>query len=328
MKTLHTKSPCCRGKTYRFGNRRRQCVVCGKTWRIRQKKKGRKRHRVHRELLRRVLVERRTLVQEMRKNYPSLADLRYRFRNSLEWIAGQPRDYCFCSDQLVLLADGLWFRFKREDWVLYLMAVKPLDDNKATLLDTVLLAGKESYENWDTAISTIPDEVKEHIVAFVSDNFRASKRLAHKHHWIHQLCHFHLIAQLQIRRGKRKSVIQGRNTREEIYQNIRKALEASNEQYLKVLQSCLKKLSNSSDCPRKLQMMVNEFLRSIDLYRAYLLYPELNLPTTTNAIESTGKIIRRSTRNISSPKSLYLWAKATIRLRPEITCNGRNFQPN
>lgn len=328
MKTLHTKSPCCQGKVYHFGNRRRQCAICGRTWRIRQKKKGRKRYRVNKDLLKRVLLEGNTLTQEMRKGYSSLSVLRYRFRKSLEWLTSQNRHYSFQSQQLVLLADGLWFRFKKEDWVLFLMAIKPANNNKATLLDPVLLKGKESYENWSAAIDSIPNETKERIVAFVSDNFRPAKRLAREHHWIHQLCHFHLIAQLQVRRGRRKKVLSGRNIREEIYQYIRESLETTDEQRLAFLKSQLQKSSNASDCPRKLRMITNEFLRAINLYRAYLLYSDLNLPTTTNAIESTGRMIRKVMSTISTPQALHFWATSLIRLHSEITCNGKHFQPN
>lgn len=328
MKSLHTKSPCCRGKIYNHGNRRRQCVLCGKTWTIRPKRKGRKSYRINKQLLRRVLLEGRSLKQVFRKEYTALPNLYYRFRQSLEWLSRQPRRYHFCSNKLILVADGLWFQFNKEKWVLFLMALKPTDDNKATLLDPVLLEGGESYDNWQTVLSTIPEEAKERIVALVSDDFRASDRLAKEYCWIHQLCHFHLIAQLQIRRGKRKSTVEGRNVREDIYQAVRRALITTDEKELEQLQLTLQKLTRHPICPKKLKMIVNQFLRSINHYRAYLIYPELNLPNTTNTIESTGNLIRKSTSTLNTPKSLYLWAKALIRLRSEITCNRKHFPQN
>jgi hypothetical protein len=328
MKSLHTKSPCCRGKIYRFGNRRRQCAVCGKTWRIRRKRKGRKSYRINKQLLRRVLLEGRSLKQEFRKEYSSLSNLYYRFRQSLEWFTRQPRNYQFNSEQLILLADGLWFQFNKEKWVLFLMALKPTDDNKAILFDPILLEGGESYDNWQAVLSTIPEEAKKRIVVFVSDDFRASDRLVKERSLIHQLCHFHLIAQLQIRRGRRKSTVEGRNIREDIYQSIRQALITTDKKELEQLQLTLQKLIRHPVCPRKLKMMVNQFLRSINHYRAYLIYPELNLPNTTNAIESTGNLIRNVASTLNTPKALYLWSKALIRLRSEITCNGKDFQPN
>lgn len=273
-------------------------------------------------------MEDRKLAYLMSNNYPSLPALRKRFRSDLEWLTRQPRKYQFNSEKLILLADGLWFRFNKEKWILFLMALKPADDNRAILLDPVLLKGVESYDNWQTVLSTIPEEAKERIVALVSDDFRASDRLAKEHCWIHQLCHFHLIAQLQIRRGRKKSTVEGRNTREDIYQTIRRALITTDEKELARLQLILQRLIRHPVCPKKLEMMVNQFLRSIDKYRAYLLYPELNLPNTNNAAESIGRLIRKSTATLNTPKSLYLWSKALIRLRAEITCNGKDFPHN
>lgn len=328
MKILHTKSPCCQGKIYRFGNKRRKCVICGKTWTAHRKRQGRKSYRVNKELLKRVLAEGRSLTQEMKKDYPSLASLRYRFRKAIIWITRQPRHFESPDEQLILLVDALWFRFRKENWTLYLMALKPVSDNRAILLDPVLLNGGESYENWQTALETMPDRAKECIVALVSDNFGAAQMLAQRYGWVHQLCHFHLISQLQIRRGRRKYFIKGKNLREKIYHTIREALEITNEENLNTLLVRLKRYGNHQECPYRLKMAANEFVRTINLYRAYLLYPELNLPTTTNAIEATAKRIRQMARSISTPKALSLWAKALIRLRPEITCNSKNFQQN
>ena len=72
-------------------------------------------------------------------------------------------------------------------------------------------------------------------------------------------------------------------------------------------------------------MIVNEFLRKINLYRAYLLYPELNLPNTTNVVESTCRIIRRAAATLNTPRALRLRSIALIRLRSKITCNGKIF---
>lgn len=325
MKILHAKSPCCQGKTYRFGNKRRQCAICGKTWTIRPKRRGRKSYRINKSLLRRILLDGKKLSHEFKKDYPSLPALCYRFRKSLEWLARQPRGYHLNFKGFVLLADGLWFSFKKEKWILFLMVLKPINNNEAILLDPVLLRNGESYDNWQAALDTIPDSAKKRIVAFVSDDFRAADKLAEEHQWVHQLCHFHLIAQLQIRRGKRKPAILGRNIREKIYQTIRQTLVVADKKKLNCLKSCLKRLSRHPECPYKLRMIVNEFLRKINLYRAYLLYPELNLPNTTNVVESTCRIIRRAAATLNTPRALRLRSIALIRLRSKITCNGKIF---
>lgn len=329
MKTLHEKSSCCRGKIYRFGNRRRQCSLCGRTWTVWRRKRGRKPRHRDRNLLRKILLERQRFGQQIRKNNSlSIEGLRQRFRKALSWFVNQPGKENLPSGELILLADGFWFRFKKEDWVLYLMALKPIKQDKAVILGPVLLPGKESYESWSQVIETIPKEVKDRIKAFVSDNFRASKKLVRKYKWVHQLCHFHLIAQLQIRRGKRKPTISGRNIREEIYLTIREALETSSKQRLKSLKENLRILASLPDCPKKLAMITNEFLKELKRFRAYLIYPQLHLPTTTNALEVTGRIIRERSKSINTPKALLLWATAITRLRSTVTCNGNKNQQN
>ena len=276
-----------------------------------------------------ILLERKTFNHQIRKNTSVLIEiLRQRFRKVLSWFVNQPRKEIFPSGNLILLADGFWFRFKKEDWVLYLMALKSIKEDKAVILDPILLPEKESYENWNQVIETIPREVKTRIKAFVSNNFRASKKLVKKHKWVHQLCHFHLIAQLQIRRGKRKPSLSGRNIREEIYLAIREALEAPNKQRLKFLKENLRILASSPECPRKLKMITNEFLKELKRYHAYLIYPHLHLPPTTNALEVRGRIIREICKRINRPKALFLWATAITRLRPTITCNGNKNQQN
>jgi len=302
MKTLHEKSLCCQGKVYRFGNRRRQCSLCGRTWNVWKRKRGRKHRRKDKSLLIKILLEKQTFKQQLRERAGfsiSVAGIHKRFRQTLSWFVNQPRKDLLPSGDLILLADGFWFRFKKQDWILYLMALRPVKENTAVLLDPILLPGKESYENWSQVIETIPERAKNQIKAFISDNFRASKRLVKKYKWIHQLCHFHLIAQLQIRRGKRKPTIAGRNIREEIYLTIREALTTTLKQRLKALKENLRILASSSECPKKLAMMTNEFLKELKRFRAFLIYPYLHLPTTTNALEVIGRIIRESCKTLN-----------------------------
>lgn len=127
---------------------------------------------------------------------------------------------------------------------------------------------------------------------------------------------------------KRKSTLPGRNIREEIYLEIREALEMPNRQRLKFLKEHLKVLANSPECPKKLVMMTNEFLKQLKRFRAYLIYPELNLPTTTNTLEVMGRIIREQCRTLNTPKSLLFWTTGIVRLKHNLTCNNNKNQQN
>lgn len=329
MKTLHAKSPCCQGKIHRFGNRRRQCSWCKRTWSVRQKKRGKKPYCISKGLFHKTLIEGQTLKQQLRSNYPSIGALRKRFRYLLHQFYRRDRKVNLFNEQrLIIVGDGLWFKFKGQDWVLYLMVIKPVKESIGVILNPLFIAGKENYTGWQKVIETISPFVKKRIKALVSDNFRGSTRLCHELGWIHQLCHFHLIARLQVLRGRRKTSLPHRNLREKVYQNIRLALETQESRELKLIKRRLKRWSNHSNCPKKIASITREFLKEINCYRTYLNYPKLNLPTTTNSVEALGKIIRQTTKKLNTPNSVKLWVTALIKLRSTITCNGKDFQQN
>lgn len=327
MGTRHGKSACCGQRIQRFGSRRRRCSQCGRTWRIRQKKRGRKPRRIAHDLLLQTLRERQPLVRQAPRRGLSTAAVRQRFRRALRWFLEHTTAPRLPAGELVLLADALWFRFGSERWTLYVLAVKPVGVPWARFLDPVLLPGQECLSDWRAAVQTIPPEVKPRIRAFVSDGFRGSQALARASGWIHQRCHFHLIAQLQVRRGRHKH-LRGSELREAIYRGIREALATANPARLVQLREQLLQLARGPRCPKRLRMLTLDFLRELDAFRAYHRYPELHLPTTTNVIEAMGKVLRDQLRSLSTPRSLHRWATAVIRLRPPMVCNGPKNQPN
>ena len=327
MGTRRGKSTCCGQRVQRFGDRRRRCSQCGRTWRIRKKKRGRKPGRIAHELVQRTISERRPLVRQALRRGLSAPTLRQRFRRALQWFLERAPEPPPPAGELVLIADALWFRFGKERWTLYLLAVKPLEAAWARFLDPVLLPGKECLSQWRVATQTIPPQLSPRIRAFVSDGFRGSKALARAGGWIHQRCHFHLIAQLQGRLGRHKH-LPGRGVREAIYGRIREALETASPARLALLRQELRQLSRRPSCPKRFRMFTRDFLRELDAFRAYRRYPQLHLPTTTNVIESMGKVLRDQLRPLSTPAALLRWATAIIRLRPPMVCNGSKYQPN
>lgn len=278
----------------------------------------------------RTVIQTRQSLTHLRGRYKecALPTVRWRFRQALQRYLAVPRNETFRHRTYVLIGDGLWFRFGREDWVLYVMAVKPVTQRYALFLDPVLLQGKESYRRWQQAISTIPPRLSQRIKSLVSDGFRGSKRITREHGWVQQRCHFHLLAQLQVRRGRRKTTLSGRKVREAIYQTIHEALEITDEERLMRLTRRLHRLAVNPQCPERFAMMVHEFLAELPAFRAYQAYPDLKLPTTTGTLEAMNKIIRATCRTINTPPSLLKWATATIRIRRILTCNGKNYQQN
>jgi hypothetical protein len=261
----------------------------------------------------------------------SVQALSHRLRRALQQFVAGPRELALPWGDLVLVADGLWFRFQGGLWVLYLMALKPCRQNRATFLDPVLLPGRESRHGWMQAFATLPATLQPRIRAVVTDDLQGMTTLAAQRHWVLQLCHFHLISQLHMRRGRVRSTVGHRRRREALYQLTRRALVLPDGAAFTLVVRRLEQLVAQPLPSSRMRMVVREFLRRRHLYRAYRAYPDLDLPTTTGAVEAMGKIIRRLMHrlaNVRTPQALQRWATALIRLRPNIMCNGTRHQQN
>jgi hypothetical protein len=244
-------------------------------------------------------------------------------------FVSRPRVLRLPRELLVLVLDGLYFRFRGKDWVLYVMAIKPCHQNRAVFLDPVLLPGRENMAGWSQAFKTIPPSIHRRIRASVSDEVSGIIKLGTSQGWIVQLCHFHLISTLQNVRGRRNRNLAGRALREKLYQLTRKALDLPDGSRLRTVLKRLNHHVGQAKRLRVIRMIVREFLRRIDHFRAYRKYPKLHLPTTTGSVEAMNRIIRdlmRQTRSVRSPQALQLWATALVRMRPTIMCNGKHFQ--
>jgi hypothetical protein len=226
---------------------------------------------------------------------------------------------------LVLLADGLWFQFGGTPWVLYLTALKACASRQAVFLDPVLLPGREGAGHWQQVIDAIPAAIRGRICALVADNLPGMQKIARQHHWVLQLCHFHLLLKLQAQRGRMRYRLRGGAVREAIPRLIHQVMELPAGPALNSAVRQLRRLAQGDCGTRRVQINVRAFLTQITYYRAYLDHPELDLPWTTNAVESMCRLVRemlRSSRAGSNPHSVLLWVTALIRLRPHIVCNG------
>lgn len=319
MTTIHRVSSCCGGLIRKFGGRRRQCSSCNRTWRVHPHRAGRKWRRVSGALAARVL-DRGSPVSHaiMRRTTLTTRALQYRVNRAIKVSAERPRILAPLRGTYSLIGDGVWYTFGGADWVLYLLLLKPRRRNYAILLDPILLPGRETFQNWKVAVESMPEYIRDRISSFVSDHFSSSEKLVRTFGWIHQLCHFHLIAELQKRRGRYKTRLAGASVREDIYQCIVHLLTRDDAEIVRRL----RKLIRHPDCPRKVGMIAREFMRVRDRYRTYLRYPALTIPKTTGAAESLGKLIRKRTWSLRDPTSVLRWATAFIRLKKNMTCNG------
>lgn len=317
------KSTCCSAKIRRFSGRRRQCVKCHRTWRIRLKKRGRLSLRIDDRLVQRVFIDHRSLTQIARQRGLTRQALSYRFRRTLEARLACIRPRSAGEDGLILLVDGLWFRFKGRPWVLYLMALRPVEADQAMFVDPLLAEGPESKHAWQMALDSIPSEYRIRICALVGDQFKGCRSIADENGWVLQLCHFHLLAQLERAVGKRRKMLRARVLRSEAYRLVKKALLTNDWRELNWIVYCLKALIAEPAMPLGYRRTVRGFLRCMSHYHAYQTYPDLRLPRTNNTSEAMGRRVRdlmARTRALSSPQSLKLWATGYVRSKPAIAC--------
>lgn len=162
----------------------------------------------------------------------SVAAASFRLRNGMRHILETASGSKLPRGPYALLGDGLYFKFKRMDWVMYVMAVKPVNAHRAYFLNPVLLEGKEGYERWRRAVATIPPETKKLIKSFVSDGFRGSKLLAKEHGWIHQRCHFHILMALIRRHGRRSYRLKSSGVKENMLATVRLLLTTTDDRML------------------------------------------------------------------------------------------------
>lgn len=327
MGTRHPKSPCCQASVQHFGGRRRRCRQCGRTWSLYPHRRGRKRRRPTATVVVRTIDERRALRYQPAPPGLSASAVHKRFQAALRWWLAHSAPPAVPAGPLILLIDAVWCTFAHQDWTVYLVAFKPLRAPRAYFVDPLVLPGHESARDWAQVLDRVPPEVATRIVAMVSDGFRGSHTLARRRGWLHQRCHFHLIAQLHERRGRhlRLPAAPGDET---LYEAIRLALVTDSPRVLRERLRYLRAAAVHPTCPRRVRMMVQGFLRHVDAFRCYKRNPGLHLPTTTNVVESMVRRLRDRIRTLSTPAAVQRWAVAAIRLRPILTCNGHDNQPN
>lgn len=321
------KSPCCSYPVVRFGQRRRQCKRCQKTWSIRPKKRGRPRKPAPEATLASVFLKGYTLGHlAARRPGVMVPAFRHRFRQTLKRFVGQKNRTRLPRGPLILLMDGLWFRFSGKPWVLYLIALKACRGNRAVFLDPLLLEGMEGLHRWEQAVATIPVGARRRIRGLVVDNLRGMEKLARHHSWALQLCQFHLLLKLQVQRNRPHRALKGGKVRQEIYRLVRGALELPTGPLLYKTIDRLRELAKTKCGTKRIRAMVREFLRCAGFYRTCRTRQELGLPSTTNSVEAMGGLLRnllRRNRAGSSKRALLLWTTALIRMRPHIACNGK-----
>ncbi len=319
MKILHEKSKCCGVKIIRFGGKRRRCIRCKKTWRVHPAKQGRKAHRLHKHYLDKVFNHSLAVRQIALHSKLTVASIYKRFAKNLDVVVNEKRIIRIRGKKLILVIDAQWQYFKSELWTLYFLSAKATGSTTVVVFDPVLKRGKENSTTWNAIMHQLPPSVKNRVIALVSDGIRGIETVASNNDWIIQRCHFHLLSVLQKMRGKRATT-PGRLIRDEIYCSVKLALSERSKYRLNILCKRLALLAKNEQCPKRMRMVVRDFVRRLPEFRSYLEYPDLNLPTTVNVMESVNSFVRRKAVTVNSPNSWQKWAIACIRFKSKFTC--------
>ena len=321
MNKIHEKSPCCGAVIHHFGQRRRQCSNCQKTWRVWQRKRGRTKRRIHTEILLRYFQ--RYLPQTSIDRHTRAARLRKILRVFNEKTSWHP----IPNGPLIAIVDGLIEYFNGKKYTLYLILLRSVAGNQAVILPPYLKIGTESGFGWNEALIQLPKEVHERIIALVCDGHTGLIEVAKSFGWIVQRCHFHLLARIEHcmsfgPRGKNiKLAIRLRKLAQcVLYRNHHEALDALNQ--LAVIKPTI--------VSPAFRTVISGLLKHYRDYRRYLEFSRYCLPTTSNSAEHLIGLIRDlqyRARGFRTPKSFMAWATGFCKYKKTITCRPKN-QPN
>lgn len=328
MKHLHAKSPCCRATVQRFGQRRRRCIQCHKTWRIRQKKRGRKQCRVNAQFVVSYLTKSLPPLRILaRKRSQSKSSLQRQLHRSLaQYIRMRQSQWVHelsGTEQLIAIVDAIWYHVGEEFHTIYTILLRPISATAAVICPPIVIQGREDLQGWQQAIQTLPESLQQRISVLVCDGATSLVWLSRHRHWILQRCHFHLIAAVQnyLTTGPRSM---HQDYAVSVLRTVQKFLKTNNPTTVQQLRSILDRVHDQSHS-RGLRRVLRGFLATYRDYHTYLLYPELHLPTTSNAAESWIQCIRDlmyRTRGFRSKQKLEQWIRALAFEKKIIRCNG------
>lgn len=227
--------------------------------------------------------------------------------------------------ELLLIADAMVKRIARQWYTIYVVLVRRADTTEAVIAPPFLRAGTETIDGWAAALDALPASVRNRTKALVSDGHRGLVYYARWKGWVVQRCHFHLLASIQGRRS-RWGQSRHREEGERCYRLVKEVLTTPDEIRVLPLLNEIEALAWETTSPQ-LRKVLFGFATNIRHYRSYLVHPELNLPITSNAVESLigalHELCHRA-RGFRTLESFSRWIAALIKERRVIRCNGSN----
>lgn len=331
---MRLKSPCCGEAVRRYGERRRQCLGCKKTWRVRRKRRGRKIRRNQptsndQQLLKRYLNH---AVGSMARHaessfYPDASTLHKRMQVARDAFLARPW-HELPPGKLILIADGLQYQHQYRYRTMYLVLVRSPKATEAVILPPTVYPGKESQSGWNQALASLDPATRQRIAALVCDGHPGLVNAAKHHGWVLQRCHFHVKQSLNnyLRTGRKST---HEPLASEVHALVDLVLTSTDdrrlyEQVLPQLEWCAR-LAPSVGA----RHVLSSLQRFHGDFRQYIYCDGLNLPRTSNTAESAVNIVRsleKRAHGWATPASFEAWAAAALKHKAVITC--RESQPN
>lgn len=332
MKHLHEKSPCCGAKIKQHGGRRRQCLRCKKTWRVWLKKRGRKKCRYSfSSLLKFLNNDNGPLAKQASRLGLKPNSFQRRIRKNLESYIKKTPWPKIPNGKLIVIADAIEQNIQGNVWTIYFVLFRAVKSNQAVISPPAFYPGIENFRQaWRVHFKNLPNDVKKRVLALVCDGNSALVSIAKQQGWILQRCHFHLKHRIAnyIRTGPmaRRRVL-GLKIKKLVDTIL---LEPDENKIIGALEE-LKLILFKKIKSRFLKKYIRGFINNYQHYRSYLYYPELNLPNTSNSVESLNNLVRNmqhKARGFRSKRSLEKWIIALCKFRQSITCNGKEKSTN
>lgn len=324
----HLKSVCRCEHFIRHGGKRRKCVSCGRTWTIRPRRRGRKQFRAEHNLIERYLSGSihsiRTLAKQNCWNRDHAQQM---VRRSLaRYVAkhgNNLRPSLPSRGRLVAVADAIWHRIRREKITIYLILLRPVGSDEATIALPVFFPGHEDREGWRYAWKQIPAAYLRRISALVCDGQWWLISFGYRQGWVVQRCQFHLLANLQMYLG-----IRDRQRNSKVLALVHDLFTTADPKRSRLILAQLAKIRAVSKS-RGMRRVLSGLETNYQDFQSYLRHPRLNLPTTTNTAESCISGVRelmRRCRGFRSKEALLLWVTGYILWKKTIRCNGKKPQ--
>lgn len=251
-----------------------------------------------------------------------------RFHRSLKgWKHTYPGALPFTRRHGALLSivDGVWFTLEGKRLTALVILVRPVQSAVARLRGLVLIEGDECEAGWRYAFeSTLTGQELARIQAIVADGSHGLTHITKERGWAYQRCRLHLLKDLRLIRGKRKS--RTRWIRERAYDLVREILDTPSEDKTQQLILRLCRLIARPDCPGTVRKKAGGFLRHIKKFRACYNYPHLRLPHTSNSTECVARLIQAqlsSMRGVRTVNALTEWLDIIRRSNPTIACKPK-----